>query len=1015
MIRVSVLGALLLGASALIFCFGHPTASRNRTVRSQGVVSGNARTMQAKARPHSITQQENEEQREARERAPKRIERDYQRATPSVANMEGPLEAEREKLETRAFPGAGLPLEGAEIGRREHDRIGSFNDADSETGHRWESIGPVNAVFPVATSRTNFPYVTSGRISALAIDPRCSRSHGDDDDDRACRLYVGAAGGGIWRTDRPFSTHPKWKFTSGSFATNAIGFIAIDPHDPDTIYAATGEPNASADSAAGLGIYRSDDAGENWHHLHSTLTFAGPSGPITVKNGFNNLSISDIVFDPRDSRTFYVSTALGIRGASATEGAVLAANLAAPSLYQTTDGGETFTEIWNGGGASCAPGGTPCRTSQGVDKVQLDPDDPNVIYAAAADVGIWRSSAQENKGAFTQIFFGQNQANTGADRTDFVLAKLPNHKLRVYAANGATGAVSGFPAPLTSYSQVWRLDDARQPGMMLTAQEAAVFPGGMPPVSGGWKKLTSNKLGDPGYATFDFCEGQCWYDIGIFTPEGHPNTVFVIGSYAYNEQYFGPSNARAVLRSTTAGDPDPNNNNVTFTDLTYDAPTPDPANPDWLTQTTNIHPDQHALVFAPSNPDIWFEGSDGGLVRSSGQYASISFSCVDRGLTGDALTTCQRLLSAVPTKNLSLNSGLVTLQFQHLSINPKNPLGELQGGTQDNGTFQFEGDRNTWLESVGGDGGLSGFDASNPTNRFHTFFGTSTDVNLFGGDPFQWWFISDPLRKSHESARFYMPIIADPRPDRGGTIFAGLQWVWRTTDNGGDPTFLANNCNEFGPFTGSGKCGDWVHLGNRRLTGGTVSWVSRTASDTGTLWAGTASGRVYIFKKADATDPSTASENEVSDALVANNTTPVRFISGIVIDPANSNHGWVSYGGYNGAAPTGQTAVPGHVFEVTWDGKSAHATFTLIDGMGDGSLGDLPINTMVRDDATGDLYVGTDFSVLRRDARTGHWHSASKGLPMVEVSSLAIDQSKRLIYAATHGRSAWRLKLRDNE
>jgi ligand-binding sensor domain-containing protein len=257
-----------------------------------------------------------------------------------------------------------------------------------------------------------------------------------------------------------------------------------------------------------------------------------------------------------------------------------------------------------------------------------------------------------------------------------------------------------------------------------------------------------------------------------------------------------------------------------------------------------------------------------------------------------------------------------------------------------------------------------------------------------------------------------MPIIPDPRADRGGTIFAGLQWVWRTTDNGGDPTFLAANCNEFGPFTGSGKCGDWVHLGNRRLTGGTVSWVSRSSGDTGTLWAGTASGRVYIFKNADAADPSTAAQNEVSDALVANNTTPVRFISGIVIDPANPNHGWVSYGGYNASAPAGQTAVPGHVFEVTWDGVSAVATFRSLDGSGRSALGDLPVNAMVRDDATGDLYVATDFTVLRRNARTGHWHPAAEGLPMVEVSSLAVDQSTRVIYAATHGRSAWRLALK---
>src|SRR5205085_2624327 len=161
---------------------------------------------------------------------------------------------------------------------------------------------------------------------------------------------------------------------------------------------------------------------------------------------------------------------------------------------------------------------------------------------------------------------------------------------------------------------------------------------------GGWKLLTSSSVGDPRFATFEFCTGQCWYDMGIYSPAGRPDTVFVIGSYNYDEAY-GLSNARGVLRSTTAGEPDPANNLVSFT----------------------------------------------------------------------------RLLSAVPTGIFSLNSGLHTLQFQSLSINPQNPLGELQGGTQDNGTFQFEGSVDTWLESIGGDGGLSGFDASNPTNRFHTF------------------------------------------------------------------------------------------------------------------------------------------------------------------------------------------------------------------------------------------------------------------------------------------------------
>ena len=966
----------------------------------------------AKTLPHFL-KEELEDRQEARERDRKFLSHTRQRATPSLANHEGPRSLAEEKLASRAFPGTSLPLDGAAIGRSEMARLAGFVDQHSNSGRPWEALGPDNAVFRVATSRTNKAYVTSGRITALAIDPRCGVKKGDDerdDEDRHCRLLVGAAGGGIWRTDRAFSATPRWEFTSEEFLTNAIGTIAIDPRDPDVILAGTGEPNASADSAAGLGIYRSTDGGQHWRRLSSTLTFPGPTGPVSLADGFNDLSIASIVFDPNRTSTFFVATTLGVRGISATEGGVLSANQAPAGLYKTTDGGSTFTQIWDGGGISCAPFGDPCLTSWGVDKVALDPADPSVVYASAVDVGIWRS---EKAGGFAQVFFSQNQANIGSDRTDFVLAQLPSGKLRVYAATGATGAFNGFPAPLTSFSQVWRIDDARRPAAALIAEETAVVPGGKAAAPGGWKLLTSSSVGDPRFATFEFCTGQCWYDMGIYSPAGRPDTVFVIGSYNYDEAY-GLSNARGVLRSTTAGEPDPDNNLVTFTDLTFDGRTPNGNSPDFLTQTTSVHPDQHALVFAPGNPDIWFEGSDGGLVRSSGKYVDISASCPTRpfiGTSAAVLTTCKRLLSAVPTAIFSLNSGLRTLQFQSLSINPQNPLGELQGGTQDNGTFQFEGSVDTWLESIGGDGGLSGFDASNPTNRFHTFFGANADINLAGGDPFEWFFITDPLNRSRENVRFYMPIIADPRPERGGTMFAGLQFVWRTTDNGGDPAFLAANCNELGPFTNSGRCGDWQRLGNRRLTGGTVSFLSRTPSDTGTLWASTASGRVYVFNNADAPNPATAGEFEISDALVANNTTPVRFISGIAIDPANSNHAWVSYGGYNGVAPLGQTAVPGHVFEVSWDGKSPRAKFTNLDGAGAGALGDLPLNALVRDDLTGDLFVANDFGVLRREAKSGHWHVAAKGMPMVEVSSLAIDSTNRVLYAATHGRSAFRLRL----
>jgi hypothetical protein len=94
------------------------------------------------------------------------------------------------------------------------------------------------------------------------------------------------------------------------------------------------------------------------------------------------------------------------------------------------------------------------------------------------------------------------------------------------------------------------------------------------------------------------------------------------------------------------------------------------------------------------------------------------------------------------------------------------------------------------------------------------------------------------------------------------------------------------------------------------------------------------------------------------------------------------------------------------VFEATWSGAGA-ATFT------DRSynLPDFPITAVVSDDLTGDLYAASDFGVMKLPNATTSWEAAGGALPMVEVSGLTIVPSSRILYAATHGRSAWSLTL----
>ena len=80
------------------------------------------------------------------------------------------------------------------------------------TGTVWASIGPS----PIAQGGRQ----DNGLVSAIAINP---------DDSNV--IYIGTAGGGVWRTKNALANSPRWEYLSGSFAINAIGSITIDPTD----------------------------------------------------------------------------------------------------------------------------------------------------------------------------------------------------------------------------------------------------------------------------------------------------------------------------------------------------------------------------------------------------------------------------------------------------------------------------------------------------------------------------------------------------------------------------------------------------------------------------------------------------------------------------------------------------------------------------------------------------------------------------------------------------------------
>jgi hypothetical protein len=810
----------------------------------------------------------------------------------------------------------------------------SAMSANGHSNGSWQLIGPSKATYPAVLNPFLFDgakYLASGRVTGMAISPACAKSK--------CKLYVAAAGGGVWRTDKALNGS-NWKYISGSFASNAIGSLLIDPSDPsgDTLYAGTGEPNASADSEAGVGIYKTTDGGDSW-------TFV-PGSDI-----FFQRAIGQMAFD--NNGNLLVPVASAVRGiSSVSSGAVSSGNAEHPlpprGLWRQT--GNTFTLIRPLAAVATARGSTT---------VKVDPTHPGVIYVNEFSRGVWRSV--DNGTTWTQIKAPLN-ATLSTDRAEFDIATLPNGNTRMYVGVGNQSDAGANRA------RVYRSDDA---------SGAAVF-----------ADITSPQ-------NIGYCTGQCWYDNVVYTPAEAPDVAYLGGSFAYGELH-AQSNGRAWLLSTNAGG--------TWSDLTQDGD---------KNGAEVIHPDQHAIVTVPGEPLQFITGSDGGVVRSDGKFDNVSFKCDQRGLNAADNALCKSLLNRVAKKLINMNDGLSTLQFQSLSASAQRPQNLLQGGTQDNGTFEYHGSPNVWPQEIYGDGGQSGFNAADDALRFNTFTGQANDANFRNGDPTRWVIISAPILSSPEASFFYPPIIADPNANSAGSIFQGSFSVWRTQDWGGDQAHLEANCQEFTTSSVQPGCGNFVQIGPAGATdlgasagdyrgatrsGGAVAWIARAPQNTGTIWAATSAGRVFVTDNGDA----------AAGAVVWNRVDPVgavdpgRVISAIHVDPSNAHHAWISYNGYNVITPTR----PGHVFEVTWSGSG---TATWVDRSY--NLPDFPITAIARDDLTGDLYAASDFGVSYLASGSTAWTVAGSGMPMVTVSGLTIIPDARLLYAATHGRSAWSLKL----
>ena len=209
-------------------------------------------------------------------------------------------------------------------------RIAATPNATSLSSGSWIPLGPTPLASDASGNGTQDYRQVAGRATAVAIDPA---------DPTGNTIYIGGAQGGIWKSTNAAlaaAENVAWTPLTDSQATLSIGAIAIRPGNSDpsksVILAATGEANNSGDSYFGLGILRSNDAGNTW-----SLISGANNGALS----FSGLGGTRMAFSTAVNQTNTVVSAMAASSEGLIDGAVSAGTTR--GLYTSADAGQTWT------------------------------------------------------------------------------------------------------------------------------------------------------------------------------------------------------------------------------------------------------------------------------------------------------------------------------------------------------------------------------------------------------------------------------------------------------------------------------------------------------------------------------------------------------------------------------------------------------------------------------------------------------------------------------------------------
>ncbi len=566
------------------------------------------------------------------------------------------------------------------------------------------------------------------------------------------------------------------------------------------------DPNIIYLGSVGGGVWKTTNGGTSW---------------VPLKDNMENLAVCSMVLDPTNPNIAYAGTGEGYYNGDAIQG---------EGIFKTTDAGASWVRLSS----------TINSNFYFVNKLMID-QSTNVLYAATRK-GLYKST--DGGSTFTAILVGTG----GADVHCMDIEIAYTSPSTIYATFGlfndaviyrSTDGGSSFSANLgqTGQGRIEMATSVSNP-LVAIASFCDLSTNGVSLMAkttdGGDNWFTMTVPGPAFSGPNNYASTQAWYDNIIYIDPSSASTFFAGGLDFW--------------KSTNSG--------TNWTQKT-----------NWYSQAGApqfVHADHHAVTFAPSNSNLMFLGTDGGIFKSTNK--------------GENWT--------------AINNNLFITQFYYGAVNPSGTI--YYGGAQDNGTLKSTG-TNSWSEVIGGDGGSTEVDFSNSNTVYGEYVnlcflkstnGGSTFVKSMNGIPVgpgQWDGTTD-------RTLFISPFSMDP--NNSNTLVAGTYRVWRTTNNAANWSAIS------GDLTGDGT----------GSSGNKISTVIVAKGNSNVIYVGCSNGRVQVT-----TDAGTSWN-------LRNSGLPNAYCTRIATDPTTPSTAFVTFSGFTASSKVYKTTNYG----VNWTNISSN-------------------------------------------------------------------------------------------